>query len=61
MSRSGLFKVVATILLLILTGLGLAACKRSAGQTNGAAGAAHAEYGQINFLRGGRAATPAIL
>jgi multidrug efflux pump subunit AcrA (membrane-fusion protein) len=39
MSRSGLFKVVATILLLILAGLGLAACKRSAGQTNGAASA----------------------
>ena len=39
MSRSGLFKVVATVFLLTLAGLGLAACNRSSGQTNGAASA----------------------
>ena len=37
MSRSGLFKFAVTAFLLTVAGLGLAACKRSAGQSNGAA------------------------
>ena len=37
MSRSGLFKFAVTVFLLTLAGLGLAACKRSNGQSNAAA------------------------
>jgi multidrug efflux pump subunit AcrA (membrane-fusion protein) len=39
MSRSAFFKFAMTVFLLALGGLGLAACKRSAGQSNGAASA----------------------
>lgn len=37
MSRSGFFKLAVTVFLLALAGLGLAACKRSNGQSNAAA------------------------
>jgi multidrug efflux pump subunit AcrA (membrane-fusion protein) len=39
MSRSGLFKFALTVFLATIAGLALAACKRSAGQTNAAANA----------------------